>query len=123
MINREDLHFEITFYEDLLKDNPDFVDALIALGDAYTKTGRYREGLEVDLRLTKLRPDDPTVHYNLACSYSLLTESDLCLGALEKAIQLGYNDFTFMQRDADLKFIKNDPRYKELLSKYATKGY
>lgn len=113
----EDLDFQIQFYENLLKEHPDFVDALTALGDAYTKTGRYEQGLKIDLRLSRLKPDDPVVHYNVACSYSLLKMSDSCLGALEKAIQLGYREFEFMEKDPDLEFIRSDPRYRELLSK------
>lgn len=117
----ESLDFEISFYENLLKEHPDFVDALIALGDAYTKKGRYKEGLEIDQRLVKLKPDDPVVRYNLACSYSLLKMSDLCLGALEKAIHLGYREFELMEEDPDLEFIKKDSRYRELLSRHINK--
>ena len=117
----ENLNFEISFYENLLKEHSDFVDALIALGDAYTKRGRYKEGLEIDQRLVKLKPDDAVVHYNLACSYSLLKESRLCLGALEKAVHLGYCEFDFMEEDRDLEFIRKDPRYKELLSRCINK--
>lgn len=116
--SREDLDFEISFYENLVQENPHFVDALIALGNAYTRRGRYREGLKIDQQLVKLRPKDPVVHYNHACSYSLLKMADLCLWALEKAIQLGYNEFAFMEQDADLEFIRKDPRYKELLYRY-----
>ncbi len=119
----ENLDFEISFYEDLLKENPDFLDALIALGDAYTKSGRYREGLEIDRRLAKLKPDDPVIHYNLACSYSLLKMSDLSLEALEKAIHLGYQEFDFMEQDPDLEFIRKDPRYKKLLSRDTKKEF
>ena len=118
----ENLDFEIRFYEDLLKEDPNFVDALIALGDAYTKKGCYREGLEIDKRLAKLKPDDPIVHYNLACSYSLLKISDSCLVALEKSIRLGYQEFDYMEKDPDLAFIRKDPRYKELLYKYNKSG-
>jgi tetratricopeptide (TPR) repeat protein len=118
MISQEDLDFEISFYEKLLKKNPDFVNALIALGDAYTRRGRYKDGLEIDKRLTRLKPEDPIVYYNLACSYSLLKMADLCLAALKKTIHLGYRDFSFMEKDPDLQFIRQDPRYKELLTKY-----
>jgi tetratricopeptide (TPR) repeat protein len=112
----EDLDFEISFFENILKTNPDFVEALIALGDAYTKRGRYEDGLKIDQRLAQLRPDDPLVHYNLACSYSLLKMPDQSLEALKKAIRLGYRDFRFMKKDPDLDFIRKDPRFKELLS-------
>ncbi|MCK4463634.1 MAG: hypothetical protein KAU58_04920 [Candidatus Omnitrophica bacterium] len=115
--NQEDLDFEISFYEDILKEKSDHLEALIALSDAYTKKGLYKEGLKIDEKLAKLKPDDQVVHYNLACSYSLLKISDLCLEALGKAIHLGYRDFTFMEEDPDLEFIRKDPRYRELLSK------
>lgn len=113
----EDLDFEISFYENLLKEHPNFLDALIALGDVYTKRGRYKEGLKVDLKLVKLKPDDPVFHYNLACSYSLLKDACLCLKTLKKAIYRGYNDFAFMEKDPDLEFIRKDPDYRELLCK------
>lgn len=117
MNDQENLDFEIPFYENLLKKKPDFISVLIALGDAYTKNGRYEEGLKIDQRLSRLKPDDPLVRYNLACSYSLLKIPDSCFRALKKAIQLGYRDFAFMEKDPDLDFIRNDPRYKELLSR------
>lgn len=112
----KDLEFEIKFYENILKDNPDFVEALIALGDAYTKNGRYEEGLKVDQKLAKLKPKDPVVFYNLACSYSLLKELDVSLEALRKAIKLGYDDFSYIQKDLDLENLRQDKRYKTLFT-------
>jgi len=118
MISREDLNFEISFYEKLLRKKPDFINALVALAEAYTRTGRYKEGLKIDQRLVELKPADPIAHYNLACSYSLLKIADASLLALKKAIDLGYRDFAFIEKDQDLEFIRKDPRYKELLSKH-----
>ena len=114
----EDLDFEIAFYEDLVKDKPDFIDALVLLADAYTKKDMYQKGLEIDLKLSGLLPKDATVHYNLACDYSLLKDTDHCLAALEKAIMLGYRDFRWMEKDVDLAHIRQDARYKELVAKY-----
>ncbi|PIQ89051.1 MAG: hypothetical protein COV72_05260 [Candidatus Omnitrophica bacterium CG11_big_fil_rev_8_21_14_0_20_42_13] len=113
----ENLDFEIRFYEKLLKDSPNFITALIALGDNYTKSGRYEDGLKVDLKLSQMKPGDPVIHYNLACSYSLLKMADECISALKKAIELGYSDFDFMKADPDLNFIHLDPRFKSLLLK------
>lgn len=114
----ENLDFEISFFESLVKENPNFVDALIPLGDAYTKRGLYEKGLEVDLRLSELLPIDPTVHYNLACSYSLLRKMDLAFRALEKAVKLGYKDFKWMEKDPDLENIRSDNRYSNLIKTY-----
>ncbi len=118
MSSSEDLDFEISFYEKILQGNPDFIQALIALGETYTKKGRYKDGLRVDRHLAQLRPQDSTVHYNLACSYSLLKMSDSCLKSLTKALRLGYCDFAFMQGDQDLAFIREDPRYQQLISSH-----
>ena len=112
----DNLDFEISFYENLLKKKPDFVSALVALGDAYTRSGRYREGLKIDQRLVKLKPTDPIVYYNLACSYSLLRMADSSLESLKKAIRLDYSDLAFMDKDPDLEFVRQDPRYKKIIS-------
>lgn len=110
-----DLDFEISFYEKLLLDNPNLTDALMPLGDDYTKRGLYEKGLEVDLKLAKLMPLDPTVYYNLACSYSLLQNVDSAINALEKSIKFGYNDFKWMQKDPDLEAIRNNNRFLGLI--------
>ena len=114
----EDLDFEISLYEDILKDRPDLVAALIPLADAYTKKGMYEKGLITDLRLAKLRPKDAVVHYNLACDYSILKDTDRCLEILEKAIKLGYRAFKYMEKDPDMEHARQDARYRELVAKY-----
>ncbi|MBF0522165.1 MAG: hypothetical protein HQL24_03805 [Candidatus Omnitrophica bacterium] len=108
-----DQDFEIAFYEGLLKKNPDFVDALIAIGDLYTKKGLYQEGLDVDIKLSSLRPDDAIVFYNLACSYSLLQQIDKSFDAIKNAIELGYEDFDYLLKDEDLKHLREDKRFQE----------
>jgi len=111
------LDFEISFYEDLIKDKPDFIDALILLGGVYTKKGLYKKGLNVDKRLVKLLPSDPVAIYNLACSYSLVGDIDSSIKTLVKAINSGYNDLDFMNKDPDLKHIRDDKRFKQLIKR------
>ncbi|MBF0570008.1 MAG: hypothetical protein HQL18_04465 [Candidatus Omnitrophica bacterium] len=97
-----DPQFEISFYENVLQKTPNFIEALMCLGDLYTKEGFYEKGLRVDERLAKLRPDDATVFYNLACSYSLMNEVDAANRAVQRAIELGYDDLDYLQKDPDL---------------------
>jgi tetratricopeptide (TPR) repeat protein len=118
MQNMKNIDFEIAFYEALLEKAPDFLQALIALGEAYTKKGMFEKGLEVDQKLRSLMPLDEVVHYNLACDYALLKDSDQGLRALEKAIVLGYRDFRYMESDDDLAFLRADLRFRVLLDKY-----
>lgn len=109
------LEFEITFYQKLLHDYPDFVDVLIPLGEAYTRRGLHDKGLEVDLRLTQLRGEDAVVWYNLACSYSLLQKVEDSAQALHRAIELGYTDFDHLRKDPDLLNLKRSPAYRQVL--------
>ena len=106
-----DFDFEISFFEGLLKKRPEFVPALVALGDAYTKRGDMQKGLAIDLRLAELRQDDPTVHYNLACSYSLLGLLDDAFRVIKKAILLGYEDFMYLRQDPDLENLRSEQNF------------
>lgn len=111
--------FELTFFERLVKENPNFVDALIPLAEVYTRKGMYEKGLKIDKKLACLRKEDPMIHYNLACSLALVQEKEDALLALERAIALGYRDFDHMKKDSDLKILREDPRFKILVSKCA----
>ncbi len=113
------LAFEIAFFELVRKRQPDNQPALEALGHAYTQSGKFELGLEVDRRLAELRPDDAVVHYNLACSYALLSDTDLAIAALERAIELGYDDLAHLEKDKDLDSLRADRRFLALVKKIA----
>ena len=113
------LDFEIAFYKKLLAAYPDFIDVLTPLGNAYTRLGLYEKGLQIDLRLIQLRGTDPLTWYNLACSYSLLHRVDDSMHALRRAIELGYNDLEYLQRDPDLVNMRRSSKYREFLESFA----
>lgn len=114
---QEVLEFEIKFYEGILDKSPEFIEALTALGNLYTKAGNYKKGLTIDLKLLGLRPQDSIVLYNLACSYSLLNELDNALKFIKHAIECGYDNIDYLYADTDLDNLKNDPRFKEYMAK------
>src|SRR5436309_10095738 len=68
---KRDLDIEIGFLEGIVQRDPQYLDALQLLGDDYTKRGKYLSGLNIDQKLSGLRPRDPLVFYNLACSLCL----------------------------------------------------
>jgi len=105
-------NFELSFFERLVKENPNYVDALIPLAEMYTRMGFYEKGLRIDERLAALKKHDPTVRYNLACSLALLNRKTEALSALQRAIKLGYSDFEHMKRDRDLKNLRDHPKFK-----------
>lgn len=113
--SKDDIVFEIDFYENILKEAPNFIEALAVMGDLYTRAGYWQKGLDVDVRLSKLRPQDPNVLYNLACSYALLNQTRPALAALSKAIDHGYEDFTYLRQDPDLNNLLKDTHFQAFL--------
>jgi tetratricopeptide (TPR) repeat protein len=113
----DDLDFEIAFFERILKRLPNSTDVLMALGNNYTERGFFEKGLRIDERLCRLRPTDPIIHYNLACSYALVGKVDQAIETLEHAIAIGYHDGAYLQRDPDLEGIRRDPRYLALIER------
>ena len=112
---REDIDFEIQFCEGVLKNSPNFIEGLMLLGDLYTKLGLYEQGLNVDLKLARLRPNEPFILYNLACSYSLVGQMNAAIKTIRKAIESGYDDFEHLEQDQDLWNLLSDDHFREYL--------
>ena len=115
--NQRDLDTKIEFIEGIVRRDPNYVDALQLLGDHYTQRGLFAEGLKVDEHLARLEPQNPLVFYNLACSYSLTEEFERAVFALEKALSLGYRDFTWLAKNPDLKKLRSQPVFDNLKAK------
>jgi len=110
-MSKEDLSVEIQFLEGLRASMPADLDALRILADDYTKAGRWQEGLDADLELARLCPHDSLVHYNLACSYSLLERLKESVHALSRAIHLGYREWDWLQKDPDLQNLRKSREF------------
>jgi len=111
---QRDLDIEIEFMEGVVRRDPSYIDALQILGDDYTRRGKFVNGLKIDEQLVQLRPSEPITHYNLACSYSLTGQIERAIASLERAVDLGYRDFTWMSKDPDLTDLRTHPAYIKL---------
>ncbi len=120
-LDRLALDFETSFFEQVVDQEPDHLEALLVLGQAYTNSGHYDKGLRIDQRLSALLPDDPTVHYNLSCSYCLAGQVDLALDTLERAIELGYKDLRHLLKDPDLQALRRDERFRGIVARLKRK--
>ena len=114
---KRDLDIEIGFLEGLVDRDPSYVDALQLLGDDYTKRGKYIAGLRIDQRLAALRPRDPLVFYNLACSLCLSRQYEEAVESLERAIDLGYREFRWLAEDPDLHDLRKQSAYRRIRAK------
>lgn len=113
----QDPEFEIGFFESVLRRNPGDTTVIELLGGLYTRQGRIADGLRMDRRMVRLRPENATAHYNLACSLALSKQKTAALRELQRAVQLGYRDFDWMQQDPDLEALKEHPAFLTLLEK------
>ncbi|MEY3608914.1 MAG: hypothetical protein RLZZ447_1702 [Verrucomicrobiota bacterium] len=110
-----DAEFEIRFFESVLRREPSYARVVEILGGLYTRLGRIPDGLRMDRRMVRLEPDNSTAHYNLACSLALTRRRTDALRELRRALELGYDDFRWMQQDPDLASLRDDPEFRALL--------
>jgi tetratricopeptide (TPR) repeat protein len=116
--DQSQLDFELDFFGGVLASHPDYVDVLRVMGNLLTLKGRFAEGLNIDKRLVRLRPNDALAHYNLACSFALLKRPEQSIKTLRRAIELGYRDFRYMREDHDLDSVRHDPRFRQLMREF-----
>jgi len=112
-----DLDIEIGFLEGLVRRDPGYVEALELLGDGYSMRGRTDDSLAVDEQLRSLKPGDPVVRFNLACSLALSGKGERACEELESALDLGFRDFRSLQRDPDLACARKHPAFKRVRAK------
>jgi hypothetical protein len=105
------------FLEVEISRHPSNVEALAELGHVYTNRGLWALGMGVDQRLIQLMPENPTAHYNLACSHALLGDARSAFESLETAAFLGYDEADYMEQDDDLASLRQDPRFRSLIER------
>ncbi len=82
---------------------------------AAVRDGDTKTMIETSRKGVALLPDDPTWHYNLACSLAYLKNHAQAFDELEKAIDLGFRDVEVIRKDSDLKRLSGERRFAELI--------
>lgn len=100
-------------YEMALNHDPDIHEVYINLSTVYLKLKDYQRASQTLATLRTKKPDLPSLHYNLACYYSLTQQTDLSLEALKKALDLGYSRIEDIKTDPDLTQVRQTPGYRE----------
>jgi len=59
------------------------------------------------------RYDDPAVHFNLACAYSIMEEPDNSFFHLDKAVEYGFDDFDKIQTHDALAYLRTSPEFDQ----------
>lgn len=66
----------------------------------------FKKGLEI-------QPNDISLHFNLACAYSLTEQVDKAYAHLDKAVALGFTDFEKIKSHDDLAYVRIQDRFDE----------
>jgi hypothetical protein len=64
----------------------------------------------------------PNLYYDLTCVHSLEKNTKMAISSFEKAVGLGYINYSHANKDTDLDNIRNDKRFKELMSSIREHG-
>lgn len=72
----------------------------------------YEGAIEEFQKAIELSPEDITLHFNLACSYSLTEQTEKSFYHLDKAVELGFNDFNKIKTHDALAFIRIQPEFE-----------
>jgi HEAT repeat protein len=83
------------------------------------RDGALKGYLDLDEAMQKNKERDAALHantlYNLACVYSLKGSKAEAVRTLRRAVETGFRDKGWIQKDAELDSIRDAPGYRELL--------
>jgi eukaryotic-like serine/threonine-protein kinase len=94
---------------------PEDVRARILLSSNLASTGEVDECIRHLQTAVALRPNDPNILYNAACTYGVMTRKAEALAMLKKAIAAGWGNPNWAARDSDLDCLHGDPEFRKLV--------
>ncbi len=112
---REFIERLIRVLEQQIDTVPEDVRAHILLACKYAEVGRRNEAAQQLEMAVAMRPNDPSVLYNAACTYGLLSLKTESLEVLKRAVEAGFTDMEWISRDTDLACLRDEPEFKRIL--------
>ena len=101
-----------------IKLYPNYAEAILNRGVVYMAMHKLNKA-EIDLELAKkLDPNNPNVHYNLVCLYSITKRFDLAIDSLDSALSLGFEDYDTLRSDVDLNALRKTKEFVKTCEKH-----
>ena len=94
---------------------PEDVRARILQAGNYAYFGNKNGAAQQLEKAVAMRPNDPNVLYNAACTYGLLEMKVEALAMLKRAAETGFSDMEWVSRDTDLACLHGDPEFERLM--------
>jgi serine/threonine protein kinase/Flp pilus assembly protein TadD len=106
---------EMEVLQEQLQHYPDDVRARVLLAADLATTGNEDAAVMHIKIAAAMRPNDPDILYNSACTYGLLGRKNDALDLFRRAIKSGYSHADWCMNDPDLKVLHDDPEFVELI--------
>jgi tetratricopeptide (TPR) repeat protein len=102
-------------YQETLKVDPGYVDALNNLGVIFIHEKNYDAARQNFEKAIRVKPDHVDPYYNLACVYALMGETKPAIAHLKRAASLDRNVIKWAREDTDLKNLRGIPEFEEII--------
>jgi len=112
---RDTVRAVLEVYPRYLLKHPDDGRAYIFYATDLAQAGRLDEAKVQAAKALELSPSDPLMLYNCACFYARMGEKELSLKSLRAAVESGFENYEWIERDADLESIRSEAGYEELM--------
>ncbi|HMB69132.1 MAG TPA: protein kinase [bacterium] len=100
---------------------PDDVRAVYFGSGHWAHLGEPEQAVTWARRALEMAPGEPGVRYNVACTYAHIDREEEALDLLERNIDSGWGYLSWIEKDADLKSLREHPRFRKLLGKLAAR--
>ena len=95
-----------------LELNPGETRALYLGASVLQLLGRRDEGFEWAERAVAIDPENPSIRYNVGCSYAVAGEHERALDHLERAVAGNIGLWSWIEHDSDLDSLREHPRFR-----------
>ncbi len=103
------------FYQEALRLDPGYVDALNNLGVIYIRDKEYTAAQRSFERAVRLKPGYVDAHYNLACLYAIQGEVTQSLAHLKRAVSLDRSARDWARKDTDLENLRGLSEFEAII--------
>lgn len=93
---------------------PGDISVAIALGWCYKRTHRLAQAIDALERAGRSNPDEPLLHYNLACYWSLADNAVKALDELATALDLNPDLRALIADESDFDGLRGNPAFERL---------
>ena len=104
-------------FEAHLREVPEDARARGLLASYYAEIGRSEDARREATMAMTLRPNEPLILYNAACTFCLMDLKAEAMDAIGKAWRAGWRDADWAWRDPDLAILHEETEFKRLFPK------